>query len=41
MYGGVYENVKVLSEGMQVDIRNGKQTLFWDHRWATSAPSRT
>lgn len=32
------ENAKVLCEGTRVAIGNGLNTLFWVHKWATSAP---
>lgn len=32
---GITENAKFLCEGMQVAVNNGKNTLFWDHKWVS------
>lgn len=38
VWQGITENSKILCEGLQVAVGNGRSTLFWDHRWATTQP---
>ena len=38
VWRGITKNAKVLCEGLQVAVGNGRNTLFWDHRWATPEP---
>lgn len=37
VWNGITENAKLLCEGAQVAVNDGKTTLFWDHKWATNS----
>lgn len=38
LWKGIVENAMHIQQGSQVAIRNGKTTLFWDHKWAINQP---
>lgn len=34
----ITDNVNTLWNGARVAVNNGRNTLFWDHKWATNQP---
>lgn len=35
---GIVENIKIVQQGINSVVGNGKKTFFWHHRWATQKP---
>lgn len=40
VWRGITDNAQWVKQGTSVAIHNGKQTLFWDHIWATEMTLR-
>lgn len=38
VWRGITDNAKLLCEGMRMEVGNGSQTLFWDHKWVIDQP---
>ncbi|KAL2899017.1 hypothetical protein RDABS01_024099, partial [Bienertia sinuspersici] len=38
LWRGIVENVSILRQGVQANVRNGKTTLFFYHKWVVNQP---
>ena len=41
VWRGITENATWVQKGSSMAVGNGKETRFWDHRWATEVPLRS